>query len=423
MANEFINALPTYQSRVVGAPLALQGVKVIEFAHFLAGPFGCMLLADMGADVIKLEPPTRGDEMRYYPPMYPESDSFGAPFIWCNRTKRSMAIDLKTEDGLAIARDLIASADVVVENFSTGVMEKLGLGYEDCKEVNPEIIYCSISAYGREGSFADRTGFDPVVQAESGFLSLNGYADREGVRTRSPVIDISTGMMICNAVLGALFARERSGKGQSVEVSLFDNAVLMTGYVPLQYAVTGESPRRHGNKSSESCPSNVFRCSDGAFFVNSGSDAIFLRLVEQVLDRPELGANSPWAERAYRMEHEDELFCILECAFLEKPRDYWQPRMRAAQIPCGEVRSIEEAMSSKEFCERKLMSRISHADHGWLPSIKSPICYSGTPLADPVAPPALGEHTVDVLRNTLHYADEHIMSLLDRRIVHCSTPF
>ena len=160
---------------------------------------------------------------------------------------------------MAVARELIAQADVVVENFSTGVMERFGLDYESCRKLNPTLIYCSVSAYGREGAFADRLGFDPIAQAESGFVSMNGYADREGVRALSPVMDISTAMMACNAILGALVARERTGEGQAIEVALFDNAVLMTGYATLQHLFTGKEPQRHGNTSPDTCPSGVFQ--------------------------------------------------------------------------------------------------------------------------------------------------------------------
>lgn len=229
---------PEYTPRQSHAPRALEGVRVVDFSHFIAGPFATMILADMGAEVIKVEAPDRGDDLRRYPPVNAELKQ-GAPFLWTNRNKRSVAIDLKSPQGIEIARELIAHADVVVENFSTGVMTRFGLDYESCRKIKPEIVYCSVSAYGRDGAFADRLGFDPIAQVESGFVSMNGYADREGVRALSPVMDISTAMMACNAILGALVARERSGMGQAIEVSLFDNAVLMTGYATMQHLFSG----------------------------------------------------------------------------------------------------------------------------------------------------------------------------------------
>src|SRR5258707_13776964 len=237
---------PVHTPRPSHAPKALEGIRVVDFSHFIAGPFATMILADMGAEVIKIEAPGRGDDLRRYPPVHPEL-KHGAPFVWTNRTKQSVALDLKSPEGVAIARELIATADVVVENFSTGVMERFGLDYEACRKIRPEIVYCSVSAYGRDGTFADRLGFDPIAQVESGFVSMNGYADREGVRALSPVMDISTAMMACNAILGALVARERGGSGKADGGSLVAHAVLMAGYATMEPLFSGAKPLGTGN--------------------------------------------------------------------------------------------------------------------------------------------------------------------------------
>ncbi len=192
MLDQLEAEFPEHTPRPAGAPRALEGIRVVDFSHFIAGPFATMILADMGAEVIKVEAPGRGDDLRRYPPLHPDL-KHGAPFLWTNRNKRSVALDLKSPEGLQVARELIATADVVVENFSAGVMERLGLDYESCRKLKSEIIYCAVSAYGRDGAFADRLGFDPIAQVESGFVSMNGYADREGARALSPVMDISTG--------------------------------------------------------------------------------------------------------------------------------------------------------------------------------------------------------------------------------------
>lgn len=393
---------PEHQPRPKDAPLALQGLRVVDFTHFIAGPFATMMLADMGADVIKIEAPGRGDDFRQYPPVKADIGQ-GAPFLWSNRNKRSVALDLKSAEGLAVARELVAKADVVVENFSTGVMARLGLDYDTCRKDNPQLIFCSVSAYGREGAFADRLGFDPVAQAESGFVSMNGYADREGVRALSPVMDISTAMMACNAILGALVARERQGKGQAVEVALFDNAVLMTGYATLQHVFTGDEPRRHGNTSPDTCPSGVFQARDGAFYINCGNNKIFQRLMTQVIARPDLADDPAYATGKDRTQRRDTLFAILAEAFALQPWAHWQARMRAAGVPCGQVRTVGEAIRSPEARERQLVTRIPHAVAGWLPNLALPIRYAGTPLADPVAAPMVGEHTQQVLQEVLGY--------------------
>jgi len=402
---------PVHTPRPADAPKALEGIRVVDFSHFLAGPFATMILGDMGADVIKVENPGRGDEFRHYPPVPPETPAQGAPYVWSNRNKRSVAINLKSDEGIAVVKDLIAQADVLCENFSTGVMDRFGLDYASVKKINPKIIYCSVSAYGREGQFKDRLGFDPIAQAESGFISMNGYPDRQGVRTLSPVVDISTAMMVSNAILGALVARGRTGQGQQIEVALFDNAVLMTGYAAMQHMYTGAVPQRHGNTSPDTCPSGVFMSKDKPFYLNCGNDKIFHRLAAQVLERPDLANDPVFSDRNGRMARRDDIFKILEDLFVQQPWSYWGPRMRAAQIPCGEVRNVGDALRSAESKERRLVTRVAHPDLGWIPNVRLPILYSGTPLADPQPAPAVGQHTAEVLAEVLGYDDVRMAAL------------
>ncbi|MBB3181071.1 CaiB/BaiF CoA-transferase family protein [Variovorax sp. Sphag1AA] len=401
---------PEYRPRPAGAELALQGIRVVDFTHFIAGPLATMILADMGAEVVKVESPGKGDDFRQYPPMIAEFGG-GAPFIWTNRNKRSIALDLKSPEGVALARELIAKADVVVENFSTGVIERLGLGYNTLRESNPKLIFCSVSAYGRTGAFADRSGFDPIAQAESGFVSMNGYTDREGVRALAPVMDISTAMMACNAILGALVARGRTGKGQAIEVALFDNAFLMTGYAPLQQIFTGNEPRRPGNTSPDTCPSGVFRAKDRSFFINSGNTQIFQRLMTQVLELPDVAADPAYATNKDRVERREKIFALLQDAFEKQPWSHWQARMRSAGVPCGELRTVGEAIRSPEARDREIVTRVPHPELGWVPNVALPIRYSDTPLADPVLAPRVGEHTDQVLAEWLEHDSARIREL------------
>jgi crotonobetainyl-CoA:carnitine CoA-transferase CaiB-like acyl-CoA transferase len=410
MFNELEADFPTHRPRLEGADLALQGVRIIDFTHFIAGPFATMILADMGAEVIKIEAPGRGDDFRQYPPMVPEFGG-GVPYAWTNRNKRSIALDLKSSEGLALARQLVDKADIVVENFSTGVIERLGLGYETFRESNPGLIFCSVSAYGRKGEFADRLGFDPIAQAESGFISMNGYPDREGVRALSPVMDISTAIMASNAILGALVAKARTGKGQAVEVALFDTAVLMTGYAPLQQLYTGKGPVRPGNTSPDTCPSGVFKATDHSFLINCGNTQIFQRLMTQVVDLPHVASDPAYATNKDRVARREALFAILQEAFSRRPWSYWQTRMREANVPCGELRTVGEAIRSPEAREREIVTRIAHPELGWVPNISLPIRYSQTPLADPVPAPRVGEHTSDVLTDWLGYDNERLEKL------------
>jgi crotonobetainyl-CoA:carnitine CoA-transferase CaiB-like acyl-CoA transferase len=421
MLDQLEAEFPEHEPRPSDAPKALEGIRVVDFSHFIAGPFATLILADMGADVIKIEAPGRGDDLRRYPPVHPDL-KHGAPFLWNNRNKRSVGIDLKSPEGLQIVRELIATADVVVENFSTGVMQRHGLDYESCRKLKPEIIYCSVSAYGRDGAFADRLGFDPIAQVESGFVSMNGYPDREGVRALSPVMDISTAMMACNAILGALVARERSGKGQAIEVSLFDNAVLMTGYATLQHLFSGIDTQRFGNTSPDTCPSGVFQAEDASFYINCGNDKIFQRLMSQVIERPDLATAEVYATPPDRIRRRDELFAILGEAFAQKPWSHWQARMRAAGVPCGQVRTVGEAIRSPEARERKLVTRIPHPTTGWVPNVRLPIRYSRTPVADPVAAPAVGQHTSEVIREILGYDGDRLARLSEAGAFGVHTP-
>lgn len=410
LAREF----PPCPPRPAGAPTALDGVLVADFSHFIAGPLATMFLADMGAEVVKIEPPGRGDELRHYPPVIAPLPAQGGPYVWGNRNKRSVALDLKTSAGREVARDIVARADVLVENFSTGVMERFGLDYDACRGINRRLVYCSISAYGREGALADRLGMDPVVQAESGFVSMNGYADRLGVRASSPVMDIGTAMMACNAILGALYARTHLGEGQFVEVALYDTAMLMTGWATMQYLFTGVEPRRHGNTSPDTCPSGVFEAQDQAFYINCGNDRIFHRLVTQVLDRPDLAEDPVLAHRDGRAARRDELFRTLGEEFALRPWKHWHERMRAAQIPCGEVRSVAEALRSQESRERHIATWIPHPAVGRMPNIASPIRFRSTPVVDPVPAPTVGQHTDEVLQEVLGWNAERIQGMARR---------
>ena len=406
-----IDALPEQATPSAKTPRVLDGVRVVDFTHFVAGPLATMTLADFGADVIKIEAPQKGDDFRYYPPQDPELPAQGAPYLWTNRNKRSIGLDMKSPAGLEVAKALIKSADVLVENFSTGVMERFGLDYETCIKLNPALIYCSVSAYGRSGPYADRLGFDPIAQAESGFISMNGYPDRQGVRTGAAVMDIATAMSATNAILLALLARAKDGKGQFIEVSLFDTAIVMTGFGAMHHLTTGYEPKRNGNTSPDTCPSGVFQCQDMPFYINCGNDGIFVRLFEQVLERPDIAHDPVLSKRANRLEQREVLFQIMEEEFAKHPWSYWQPRLRAAGVPSGHVRTLAQALSSDEARSRDLVTRIPHPVKGWIPNIATPLRLSRTPAVPAKAAPAVGADTDAILEEVLHFDEERIDEL------------
>jgi len=402
--------LPDRAPRTKGAPTALDGLLVVDFTRVVAGPACTQMLADFGAKVIKIENPDGGDDTRHYE--HADLAGESAAFVSLNRNKRGIALDLTKPDARDVALELIARADVVVENFSSGVMKKYGLDYASVAPSNPRLIYCSISAYGRQGPFASRPGFDPITQAESGFMSLNGFPDGPPVRTGPPAVDMLTGMSASNAILLALVARDRLGRGQQVEVALFDIAVAMTQFYGTAYLMTGVNPSRQGNSPNGSPSVGVYEGSDAPFYIACANDRLYRRLVVEVLGRPDLVAGE-FADRRSRTANREKLRSILTDIFSLDVRENWVAKMKAANIPVGYLRTVEEAFNSPEVRERHRLSQIPHPAAGFVPNIESPLHLGLTPAIDPVAAPLLGEHTKQVLRETLGYDDVRIAALED----------
>jgi crotonobetainyl-CoA:carnitine CoA-transferase CaiB-like acyl-CoA transferase len=402
--------LPDRTPREKGAPTALDGLLVVDFTRVVAGPACTQTLADFGAEVIKIENPDGGDDTRHYE--HADLAGESAAFISLNRSKRGIALDLTKPAACEVARELIARADVVVENFSSSVMKKYGLDYAAVAPTNPRLVYCSISAYGRQGPFAARPGFDPITQAESGFMSLNGFPDGPPVRTGPPAIDMVTGMAACNAILLALLARDRLGRGQQVEVALFDIATAMTGFYGMAYLMTGKNPSRQGNSPNGSPSVGLYEASDAPFYIACANDRLYRRLVVDVLDRPDL-ASGEFVDRRSRTANKDKLRAILTGIFAQDQRENWVTRMKSANIPVGYLRTVEEAFNSPEVRVRHRVSQIPHPAAGSVPNIESPIHLGLTPASDPVAAPMLGAHTSDVLRKTLGYDHGRIAALAE----------
>ena len=402
--------LPDRPPRTKGGPTALDGLLVVDFTRVVAGPACTQTLADFGAEVIKIENPEGGDDTRHYE--HADLAGESAAFVSLNRNKRGIVLDLTKPGAREIAHELIARADVVVENFSSGVMKKYGLDYASVAPRNPRLVYCSISAYGRQGPFASRPGFDPITQAESGFMSLNGFPDGPPVRTGPPAVDMLTGMSACNAILLALLARDRLGRGQHVEVALFDIAVAMTQFYGMAYLMTGVNPSRQGNSPNGSPSVGLYEASDGPFYIACANDRLYRRLVIEVLGRPDLAAGE-FANRRLRSVNKDKLRAILTGIFAQDVREHWIAKMKSANIPVGFLRTVEEAFNSPEVRERHRVNQIPHPAAGSVPNIESPLYLGLTPAVDPVAAPMLGQHTKDVLRKTLGYDGARIAALAE----------
>ena len=388
-------------------PAALEGVRVADFSHVFAGPYCTLILADMGAEVIKIEPP-KGEAARGFMP--PDLGGESPAFLSMNRNKKGVVLDLGTEEGRQVALDIVARADILMENFATGVMQRLGLDFDTLAQSNPRLIYCSISAYGRSGRFADRVGYDPVVQAESGLMWLNGFADGEPHKSAMAMIDLTTGMFAAHAILAALYARAASGRGQFIDVPLFDNAASLCSYQTMNYLVSGVDPPRLGNNSPIVAPVDLFDAQDGKFFMTVGGDNVWQKLVKALGNPPQLQL-SEYATNSARMQNEAKLKPVLQRLFGQAPLAHWIARLRDGGVPAGPIRSIAEAVNSPEVKERAILGTAPHTKAGEVPNLRLPLELAGTPLREPRGAPVLGEHTHSLLSELLHYDAGRIAGL------------
>jgi formyl-CoA transferase len=390
---------------MTGQP-ALHGIRVLDFSHYVSAAACGLMLADMGATVVKVERSGGGDDLRR---LGPALGGAAASFQWSNRNKRGIVLDLKSEAGRTLARQLAEHADVLIENYSTGVMDKLGLGPEALLKINPGLVYCSVSAYGRTGPHAGRPGFDPIVQAESGLISITGPAGSTGSRVGAPVADVGTGLLAAIATLGALMARERSGAGQHVEVSLFDSAVTLAALPIVNYLASGVVPKPAGSASREAAPTDFYAAADGDLYIACTSDSLFARLATQILERPKLVEDVRFRSNALRFQHGEQLRQEIESVLQSRTRREWLPRFLAAQIPAGILNGIDEVLRCDEFVSRGLQFEMQGAESGEpIPGIALPFRFSATPPAPPFRAPHPGEHTTDVLKDWLKSSDDDI---------------
>lgn len=410
-----LDDLPPFSPRPTGVPHALDGLRVIDFTHFLAGPYCTLILADCGADVIKVENVGPGDDFRLAQPQ--KAGDEGAPFAWANRGKRSLAVDLRSEAGIEIVLELVKNADIVVENFSTGVMQRFGLDYERLSALNPRLIYCSISAYGRTGPFAGRLGFDPVLQAESGLMSVNGVSRDQPVAHTVPIVDITTGMMASNAILAAVCARASTGKGQYVQATLLDQAVTMLNYLATGYLIDGNDPGPMGNQNIFSVPVGVYSARDGDLFICCANERTYQRLARDVFGRDDLLTDPRFSTNAGRTANFEAFVAIMADILKDEDRSVWVDKMRQSGVPAGPVATIAEALESEEIRSREIFSAVPLPDGRAVPNMALPFRLEGTPLADPGPAPAHGEHTSQILHEILAYGEAAIADLMQDGVI------
>lgn len=388
-------------------PPPLTGIRVLDFSRIIAGPLCTQQLADLGADVIKVENPDDGDDTRRM-----TSPNIGGEahfFLAFNRSKQSLALDPRTADGKAILLALLEDVDVLVENYRPGVMKRFGLDYASLKDRFPKLIYLSVSAYGQTGPMWDRPGFDPVLQAESGMMSLTGAADGPPMRHALSLVDTMTGLQSVAAVCAALLARGQSGQGQHIDLALMDMAVASLGNAGLFYLCSGDQPKRAGNSHMTSTPTNLFDTADGPIYMALGTNRLYGQLCRDVLDRPDLVDDPRFKEPADRLANRPALFEILEEIFAAKPRDAWLKRMR--HLPAGPVRMVGEALESEEVAARGMVATVEHPVAGPVRVIGSPLNFSASKLRPYAPPPMLGQHTSAILKERLGYDDARIAAL------------
>ena len=393
---------------------ALAGLRVLDLSRVLSGPFATMTLADLGAEVIKIEQPGRGDDTRQWGPPFQGDGVQGdgvqgdgvqgreaAYFLSVNRNKRSLAVDLKSPDGLAVVRELAGRCDVVVENFRPGTAARLGLGYEELSAEHPGLVYASISGFGQTGPESSRAGYDAVAQARSGIMSVTGEADGPPVRVGVSSADLVAGMWAVIGILAALRERDASGRGQWVDISLLDGSVSWLTYVASGYFATGQQPRRYGSAHPSIAPYQAFPTSDGFVMIAVGNDSLWRRFAPAAgLD--ELAADSRFDTNPSRVEHRDELIERISVATRTRTTQEWVRVLDDAAVPAGPIQTVDEVVADEQVLARGMVVQTQHPTVGTVRSVGCPVRLSATPPQVRSAPPTLGQHTDAVLAELGH---------------------
>ena len=388
---------------------ALSHLRVLDLSRVLAGPWASQVLADLGAEVIKVERPVAGDDTRRWGPPWlrdgrGEETGESAYFLAANRGKRSITVDLARPEGQAIVGRLAARADVLIENYKAGALARWGLGYEDLAARCPRLVYCSITGFGQTGPYRARAGYDFLIQAMGGLMSVTGEPDGAPgggpMKVGVAVTDVLTGLYAATAVLAALAHRERSGRGQHVDLALLDVQVAALANQAESYLVTGRSPGRLGNAHPSIVPYQAFATRDGHLVLAVGNDGQFARLCE-VAGRPDLARDARFATNAARVEHRAELLAVLEPILAARATEAWLAALEAAGVPCGPIHDLEQVFADPQVRHRRLCVEAPHPLSGTVPMVACPIRLSATPVRHDVAPPLLGQHTREVLGDLL----------------------
>ncbi len=400
----------------------LHGLRILDLSRVLAGPSCTQLLGDLGADVIKVERPGSGDDTRGWGPPFlagpdGEETQESAYFLSTNRNKRSLTLDIAQPEGADLARRLIGRSDVLVENFKAGGLKKYGLSYDDLARDNPGLVYCSITGFGQTGPFAARPGYDFLIQGMGGIMSVTGEPEREPMKVGVAIADLMTGMYASSAILAALHHREKTGRGQYIDLALLDTQVAWLANQGLNYLTSGVAPVRLGNEHPNIVPYKVLPCADGYFILAVGNDRQYEAFC-RFAGAPELADDARFRTNAARVRQRETLYALLAEITAAKPQDHWVDGLTAAGVPCGPVNTIDQVFAHPQVQARDMEIRMSHpAAQGEISLIGNPIKYSKTPADYRRAPPLLGEHTEEVLAELLGLGAAEVAALRARGVV------
>jgi crotonobetainyl-CoA:carnitine CoA-transferase CaiB-like acyl-CoA transferase len=394
-------------SRPTATAPPLAGIRVLDLTRVLAGPFCSMMLGDMGAEVIKVEEPGKGDDTRSWPPF---SGGEATYFMSVNRNKKSLTLNLKAPEGQEILRSLIKKGDVLLENFRPGTMDKLGFGYAALAELNPRLVYCSISGFGESGPEAGRAGYDLVVQAESGLMDITGFPDGPPVKSGTSIADLVAGMSAAHGVVLALLARAKTRRGQKVEISMLDAMAALLTYQAGIYFATGQRPFRRGNAHPSIAPYEVFTAADGYVTLGVANNSLWQRCCS-ALERTELATDSQYDTEAKRVENRTTLIPLLNQILSARTADEWLKRFEAAGVPAGRIKSVPEVCESEHLKARGMIATMPHPTAGQVRVMGMPVRLGATPGALVLPPPRLGEHTDEILRRVARVPARQIARL------------
>jgi len=375
---------------------ALDNIKILDLSRVLAGPYCTMILGDLGAEVIKVESPIHGDDTRSWGPPFQEDVS--AYYLCANRNKKSVTVDLKSTTGIQQIKELVKESDVVIHNFKTGTMEKFGLEYEQLKTINEKIVYCSITGFGETGPYKDMPGYDFIIQAMSGLMSITGTEQSGSQKVGIAIVDVLTGLYATIGIQAALLERESSGQGQKIDLSLYDCATSSLINIGSNYLVSEKVPKRLGNEHANIVPYQTFITKDGEMVIAVGNDRQFARLCH-IIQQPALATDVRFSSNPKRVTHRTELIPLLQGAFLHETTAEWKRRCDEHSIPCGPIQQIDEVVHDPQLQARNMFVSTNHPTAGKVNMIGSPLHLSRTPISIRRHPPNLGEHNTEVFNS------------------------